>query len=110
LCVAVFTQKQFTAEVVKPLQEKVEPLYVIHCSDAEAHAKKRCPHREVRFVQNLVRPRKLKTRLEGMPHTFQRHPAGKLDAAYHFTFTGSESAKVTFVRALFRRSPTKQLL
>ena len=83
--------------MVKPLQEKVEPLYVIHCSDAEEHAKKRYPHKEVRYVQNSLRPRNLKTLLAGMPHTFQRHAAGKLDATYHFTFTGSESATVTIV-------------
>lgn len=91
------SKKNFTAEVVKPLQEKVEPLYVIPGSDAEAHAKRRYPHKELRYVQNSLRPRNLKTLLEGMPRTFQRHAAGKLEATFHFTFTGSESAAVTIV-------------
>ena len=91
------SKKNFTMEVVKPLQEKVEPLYVVPGSDAEAHAKKRYPHKELRYVRNSLRPRNLKTLLEGMPRTFQRHAAGKLDATYHFTFTGSESATVTIV-------------
>ncbi|HLH53505.1 MAG TPA: SCP2 sterol-binding domain-containing protein [Verrucomicrobiae bacterium] len=91
------SKKDFTAEVVKPLQEKVEPLYVIPGSDAEAHAKKRYPHKTLQHVRNSLRPRNLKTLLQGMPHTFQRHAAGQLDATYHFTFTGSESKRVTIV-------------
>jgi epoxyqueuosine reductase QueG len=89
------SKKEFTAEVVRPLQEKVEPLYVVRGSDAEAHAKKRYPHKELRYVNNTLRPRNLQTLLEGMPRTFQRGAAGSLDATYHFTFTGSESAQVT---------------
>jgi epoxyqueuosine reductase QueG len=91
------SKKTFTTEVVKPLQEKVEPLYVIPGSDAEAHARRRYPHKKLRYVQNSLHPRNLKTLLEGMPRTFQRHAAGKLEATYHFTFTGSESAAVTIV-------------
>lgn len=91
------SKKNFTVEVVKPLQEKVEPLYVIPGSDAAAHAKKRYPHKELRFVRNSLRPRNLKTLIEGMPRTFQRHAAGKLDATYHFTFTGSDTISVTIV-------------
>jgi len=91
------SKKNFTMEVVKPLQEKVEPLYVIPGSDAEAHARKRYPHKELRHVRNSIRPRNLKTLLEGMPRTFQRHAAGKLEATYHFTFTDSEATSVTIV-------------
>jgi epoxyqueuosine reductase QueG len=91
------SKKNFTVDVVKPLQEKIEPLYVIPGSDAEAHARKRYPHKELRHVRNSIRPRNLKTLLAGMPHTFQRKAAGKLDATYHFTFTGSEASSVTIV-------------
>jgi len=91
------SKKNFTKNVVKPLQEKIEPLYVIPGSDAEAHARKRYPHKELRRVRNSIRPRNLKTLLEGMPRTFQRHAAGKLEATYHFTFSGSEATSVTIV-------------
>ena len=91
------SKKNFTTNVVKPLQEIIEPLYVIPGSDAEAHARKRYPHKELRHVRNSIRPRNLKTLLEGMPRTFQRHAAGKLEATYHFTFTGSEATSVTIV-------------
>lgn len=89
------SKKAFTREVLKPLQEKVEPLYVIAGSDAEAHARKRYPHKARRIVRNSLRPRNLATLLEGMRHTFQRQAAGQLEATYHFTFTGSEVATVT---------------
>jgi epoxyqueuosine reductase QueG len=91
------SKKDFAAEVLKPLQEKVEPLYVIPGSDAEAHAKKRYPHKTLRQVPNSLRPRNLKTLLQGMPLSFQRGAAGDLAATYHFTFTGSESATVTII-------------
>jgi putative sterol carrier protein len=32
-----------------------------------------------------------------MPNSFQRGAAGKLDATYHFIFTGSEQAQATVV-------------
>lgn len=89
------SKKEFTAEILRPLQEKVEPLYVIRGSDAEAHAKKRFPHKELRIVRNSLRPRSLEALIEGMKHTFQSRAAGKLDATYHFTFTGRESAELT---------------
>jgi epoxyqueuosine reductase QueG len=91
------SKKDFTAEVMKPLQEKIETLYVIPGSDAEAHARKRYPHKPLRQVANSLRPRNLQTMLQGMPLSFQRGAAGDLDATYHFTFTGRESAAVTIV-------------
>ncbi|MGB8355668.1 MAG: hypothetical protein WCD79_17345 [Chthoniobacteraceae bacterium] len=89
------SKKDFADEVMRPLQKKVEPLYVIPGSDAEAHARKRYPHKLLRPVKNSLRPRNLKTFLNGMPLSFQRHAAGDLDATYHFTFNGSESEVVT---------------
>jgi epoxyqueuosine reductase QueG/putative sterol carrier protein len=91
------SKKDFTAEVLKPLQEKIETLYVLPGSDAEAHARKRYPNKHLRQVTNSLRPRNLQTLLQGMPLSFQRGVAGDLDATYHFTFTGSESAQVTIV-------------
>jgi hypothetical protein len=91
------SKKDFTAEVVRPLQEKVETLQVIAGSDAEAHARKRYPHKPLRRVNNSLRPRNLPTLLQGMPLSFQRGAAGDLEATYHFTFTGSERASCTIV-------------
>jgi epoxyqueuosine reductase QueG len=91
------SKKDFAAEVLKPLQDKVETLYVIPGSDAEAHAKKRYPHKALRYVRNSLRPRNLRVLFTGLPLSFQRQAAGDLDATYHMTFTGSESAQATIV-------------
>lgn len=89
------SKKDFVNEVVRPLQEKREPLYVVRGSDAEAHARKRYPHKTLRYVRGSLRPRNLTTFLDGIRVSFQRGAAGDLDATYHFNFTGAEQAQVT---------------
>jgi epoxyqueuosine reductase QueG len=91
------SKKEFTTEVLRPLQEKLEPLYVTRGSDAESHAQKRYPHKTIRHVPNSLRPRSLRSMLAGMPLSFQRGASVNLDATYHFTFTGSESATATII-------------
>jgi len=89
------SKKDFANEIMRPLQRKPEPVYVVPGSDAEAHVKARYPHKTVRHVRGSVHPRNLSSLLRGMPLTFQRHAAGKLDTTYHFVFTGTEQAEAT---------------
>src|SRR3982751_3392019 len=89
------SKKDFTDEVMRPLQAKPEPVYVVRGSDAEAHVQKRYPHKTVRHARNSLRPRSIASLLFGMPLSFQRHAAGKLNAIYHFVFTGKEPAVAT---------------
>jgi ferredoxin len=89
------SKKDFADEVMRPLQAKREPVYVVRGSDAETHVQKRYPHKTVRLVRSSLRPRSVAALLQGMKVSFQRHAAGKLDAIYHFVFTGSEPAEVT---------------
>ena len=70
-------------------------MYVVRGSDAETHVQTRYPHKTVRQVRSSLRPRSIPNLLFGMPLSFQRHAAGKLDATYHFVFTGNESAEAT---------------
>jgi ferredoxin/putative sterol carrier protein len=91
------SKKDYTDEVVRPLQAKREPVYVVRGSDAEAHVQKRYPHKTLRHVRGSLRPRNIASLLSGMPNSFQRNAAGKLDATYHFVFTGSEQAEATVV-------------
>jgi ferredoxin len=91
------SKKDFMDEVMRPLQAKKEPVYVIPGSDAEAHVQKRFPHKTVRHVRSSLRPRSIAALLQGMPNSFQRQAAGTLDATYHFTFTGSEKTQATVV-------------
>jgi ferredoxin len=90
-------RKGFLREVVKPLQEKQETVYVVPASDAEAYVKKRFPHKTAKRVRGSLHPRSIGGFLTGMRHTFQRQQSAGLDAVFHFTFTGSESRQATVV-------------
>jgi ferredoxin len=89
------SKKNFADDVMRPLQAKLEPVYVVRGSDAEAHVQKRYPHKTVRPVRGLLRPRNIASLLFGMRVSFQRQAAGKLDATYHFVFTGNEPTEAT---------------
>src|SRR5947199_1889447 len=89
------SKKEFADDVMRPLQAKREPVYVVRGSDAEAHVRKRYPHKTVRHVRSSLRPRSISSLLFGMPQSFQRQAAGKLEATYHFVFTGNEPAEAT---------------
>jgi len=80
---------------VRPLQAKVEPVYVVPGSDAEAHVAKRFPHKPLRRVSNALRPTSIPGFLSGLHLTFQPGQAADLDAVYHFTFRGDEKALAT---------------
>lgn len=84
-------------EVVKPLQEKEEPVYVVKGSDAEGYAKKRWKNKTVKTVGNAIRPRSVDAMLALLPFMFQPNQARDLQAAYHFEFTGAEQRKATIV-------------
>lgn len=88
-------KKQHLVEVVRPLQEKQEPVYVIPGSDAEAHVKQRYPHKTVRQVRSSLHPRSIPGLLRGLGLGFQPGAAKGLRALYHFTFTGRETAEAT---------------
>lgn len=89
-------KKEYIEEVLNPLQEKIEPVYVVKGSDAEAHVKKRFPHKTVRNIRSGVRPDSLKNLLFAMPLAFQKGQSKGVNLTYHFTFTGKEPMQVTF--------------
>lgn len=88
-------RKGFLDDVVRPLQNKVENVYVVRGSDAEAHTAKRYPHKRLRYVNSSLRPRTVEGFLDGMPLTFQPGAAKGVEAVYHFTFTGAEQRTAT---------------
>ena len=49
-------RKHFLAQAVKPLQDKVETIYVVPSSDAESHVEKKFPHKTIKGVGNGLRP------------------------------------------------------
>jgi ferredoxin len=88
-------RKQFLEEVVRPLQNKAETVFVVPNSDAEAYVARRFPHKKTKGVTNGLRPASIQGFLSGLLLAFQRGQSEGLDATYHFTFTGGEEQKAT---------------
>lgn len=90
-------KKAHLKDVVKPLQEKEETIYVMKNTDAEEYVVKRFPHKQVKYVGNSLHPRNIDQLVLGMPLVFQNKKSAGLKATYHFTFTGDEDRKITIV-------------
>jgi ferredoxin-NADP reductase/ferredoxin len=88
-------RQRHLAEVVRPLQERAEPVYVVAGSDAEAVARRKFKNKTVKPVSNGLRPRSIAGLLNFMPLVFQPNQSRGLDATFHFTFTGAEKREVT---------------
>jgi ferredoxin len=91
------SRRTHLAEVVRPLQDRVETVYVVAGSDAEAHVRRRFPHKRTRRVGNGLRPRSVDAFAVGLPLVFQREVARSLalSATYRFRFTGAEDRELT---------------
>jgi Fe-S-cluster-containing hydrogenase component 2 len=85
---------QFVAETLKPLQQKAETIYVVPNSDAEEFVTRKYPHKQPKRVSG-VRPNSIAGFLRGMNIVFQAGQSKGINAVYHFTFTGKESAEAT---------------
>lgn len=88
-------KQRHMSEIVKPLQERAEPVYVVPGSDAEAIARRKFKNKTVKPVGNGLRPRSIAGLIGSMPIAFQPNQARGLDAIFHFTFTGDEQREVT---------------
>src|SRR5438132_12271492 len=82
-------------EVVRPLQEKEETVYVVSGSDAEEHVARRFPLKKIKRVGNGLRPRTIHRLVSGLRRTVYEGTAGELDVRAHSTFTGKEKKKAT---------------
>ncbi len=82
-------------DVVKPLTEREETVYVVRGSDAEAHVKKRFPHKRLRVIQSSLRPTDARSFFRAIPLTFQRGPARGWKATFHFDLAGAQSVRAT---------------
>jgi ferredoxin-NADP reductase/ferredoxin len=84
-------------EIVRPLQDRAEPVYVVAGSDAEAVARRKFRNKTVKLVGSGLRPRTIAGLLNFMPFVFQPNQSRGLDATFHFTFTGMEARKATVI-------------
>ena len=91
-------RKEFLKDVVKPLQDKSETIYVVPGSDAEGFVARHFPHKKTKQVSNgLAGQGTIRSFLRGLNFVFQRGKSEGLNAIYHFTFTGQEEVKSTVV-------------
>jgi len=90
-------RKAHLQEIVRPLQEKEETIYVTKNSDAEDHVAKRFPHKRIKRVGNTLRPGTIEAFLRGLPIVFQPKQSVGVNATFHFTFTGQEQRQATVV-------------
>jgi ferredoxin len=91
-------RKSYLDDVVRPLQDKSETVYVVGGSDAEEHVAKRFPNKKTKRVgNNLNHMTSVQNFLRGLPLVFQRGQSKGIDATYHFIFTGREERKATVV-------------
>ncbi|MBD2529444.1 SCP2 sterol-binding domain-containing protein [Nostoc flagelliforme FACHB-838] len=90
-------KKVFVKEVVRPLQDKKETIYLVPGSDAQNYVARRFPHKKVKQVSNGIRPNSIQGFLFGLPLLFQRNQSVGLDTIYHFTFTGKEKCQATVI-------------
>lgn len=90
-------KNKFIEDVVRPLQNKEETVYVLPGSDAESHVLRAFPHKKIKRVGNGVRPPTIAAFLASVPRAFQRHKSEGLNATYHFTFTGDEREAATIM-------------
>ncbi|RMG62093.1 MAG: 4Fe-4S ferredoxin, partial [Calditrichaeota bacterium] len=90
-------KREYLETVVKPLQNKREPVYVVPESDAEEHVQKRFPNKTVRRIKGTLRADSIDTLLKSLPLVFQRNQSRGLNAVYHFTFTGKEKRDATVI-------------
>jgi hypothetical protein len=88
------SRQNYLTHTVKPLQEKQETVYVVPHSDAEDYVARRFPHKKLKRV-NGVRPASIAGFIDGMHIVFQAGQSKGLNAVYHFTFIGRETAQVT---------------
>lgn len=87
--------REFKTRVLQPLQQAVEPVYVVAGSNAEEHVLKRFPHKRARRVRSGLRPQSARGFVRALPWLFARRAAQGLALVVQFEFTGAESFATT---------------
>jgi NAD-dependent dihydropyrimidine dehydrogenase PreA subunit len=87
----------YLKDVVKPLQDRKDVIYVVPGSDAEQYVQQKFPHKQTKRVSNGLRSYSISNFLQGLRLVFQPEKAKGLNATFHFTFTGNEAQQATVV-------------
>ncbi len=87
-------KKAYVQEIVKPLREKEEPVYVNKGTRAESIAK-RNKYKELRYAHFHMRPRSVAQFLMGIKLVFDPLKGKGVEVTIHFEFTGKEKVSAT---------------
>lgn len=88
-------KKDFLKNIVNPLQNKNEIIYVSKNSDAVSYVNRRFPHKKIKYVGSGLRPCSIDNFLSNLPLIFQRGQAKGINSIYHFNFKGEEQRAAT---------------
>jgi Fe-S-cluster-containing hydrogenase component 2 len=89
-------EKGYVDQIVRPLKEKIEPVYVRKGTPAEKAALRQ-GNKEIRHVRNPARPLSIQGFIRGLKLVFNPLKAEGESATFEFQFTGKEPANVTVV-------------
>ena len=87
-------------EIVRPLQEKEETVYVVAGSDAEEHVARRFPLKTIKRVGNGLRPRTIQRFLSGLPSGVSAGKGGEAERRLplHLHRQGAEGQATVTIR------------
>ena len=86
--------RSWVKQIVKPLKDKKEPVYVGKNTRAEEHARKN-KNKQIRYVKNVQHPKTINGFLSGSRVSFEPKHARGVDMTVHFQFNGQETTKAT---------------
>jgi hypothetical protein len=89
-------RKKYVEQLVKPLREKDEPIYVIQGTRAE-FVVKRNPKKEPRYVHTQYRPTSISAFLNALNIGINPEKIRGITMTIHFEFVGEEEVSVTLV-------------
>ncbi len=88
-------KKEYKKSIIKPLQENNETVFVIPGSDALEYVTQKYPHKQIKKVGAGVRPATAANFMDSLNLIFQKGQSKRVNATYHFTFTGNEAIEGT---------------
>lgn len=89
-------RKEWNEQIVKPLKNKKEPIYVGKDTYAAEYAK-RNPSKQIRYVKNILRPNSMLSFLTGIRVAFERKHASGINLTVHFDYNGRENGQATII-------------
>ena len=91
-------RRDWVKQIVNPLKDKQEPVYVGRDTRAEEHARKN-RNKEIKIVTNVQHPKSINGFLSGSRVSFEQKHAKGINMTVHFEFNGKQDTKTTIIIA-----------